>query len=41
MFVNRTLFISYSVFTCSGEKGSVSFADVSICWLGDPYSEKL
>ena len=28
MFVNRTLFISYSVFTCSGEKGSVSFANV-------------
>ena len=23
MFVNRTLFISYSVFTCSDKKGSV------------------
>ena len=31
MFVNRTLFISYSVFTCSGEKGSVSFANA--WWL--------
>ena len=28
MFVNRTIFISYSVFTFSGEKGSVSFANI-------------
>ena len=30
MFVNRTRFISYSVFTRSGEKSSVSFAYVTV-----------